>query len=197
MGKALDRVPIFKNLWYEDKDGNVLDFDPIMDDIEYKEKFYQVSNFLEIRSSMHSGNESRKDNFVVRFLKWLLRKLPSSWHSDSVNISGHCTVNGAWPIVKYLVEERGWKMHDACVLYGSCCERCDNILTWEALGQAPDPQYLKESRTWCYYCKYVDPDYHNKKFIKDIYTEYFFYTDKNITHKLREYRKEPPKDEGI
>jgi len=111
MGKSIDNVPNFESLWYEDVDGNVLDFDPIIDDVKYTQKFYQVTNFLEVSSSMHSGNNRRKDNFVVRFLKWLLKNAPSSWHSDSSNIRFNTTINGSWPVVKYLVEQRNWSFH--------------------------------------------------------------------------------------
>ena len=177
----IDNIPKYRTLWYEDEKGDELDFDishgfPDMKNIEGD--VYQHADSLVVTHSICLCNNGRKDKWPVRFLKWALKKLPYSWKSrgDSGGMigRGETTLNCAYPIVKYLVEQRKWHFAEACIAAGNLCERCMNIAIWEAEGEdmAQHEHYMRVTNTHCLYCRHMDPEHHNRYVMKVCYRKY-------------------------
>ena len=81
-------------------------------------------------------------------------------------MSGSSTINCAFPFLKYLVEERGWTLNDAAILYTDMCEGCANVCLQE-LGESMDGHDPMETNTFCPYCKYVRPERYEQEMSKD------------------------------
>jgi len=164
----LDLLDKPKTYWYEDLKGNEIPWDihgsgdPFPPNYS-KGEVYQHTVGLEVRESI--CQEYKDPAWPVRFLKWLIRKMPSSWQGNPSQIfAGGSTVNCAYPVIKYLVENRDFSLNEAAVLSSQLCERCFNICCWEVEGHdlALEQHYLDTSNTSCKYCEIIDQDYFNK-----------------------------------
>lgn len=171
----LDNIPKYRTLWYEDEHGNEIDFDFKHGFPDFKNitgDVYQHSDSAVVSHSINLCNNMQDDKWPVRFLKWLMNKMPSSWHARKSHVlRGETTINCVYPIVKYLVEERDWSFPEACVAGSNLCERCLNIALWELEGTDLDTEeyYLNTTNTHCMYCKHIDYDHHAKYVPKAMY----------------------------
>jgi len=159
----LDNLPEPETLWYEDQNGEKMDFDLSLGCPESKEgqTLYQHSESACVRQTICGDYKEAK--WPIRFLKWLSRKMPNSWQGRAGTLAaGETTINCLYPVVKYLVEERDWHFSDACVSASRLCERCMNICLWECEGHDyinKEQHYLSSAKTYCRHCNDIDQDY--------------------------------------
>lgn len=73
----------------------------------------------------------------------------------------HSTINCVWPILKYLVEERGWGIDHAAVLASDLCDGCMNVVL-EEFGEDMEGHNPMETNTSCPYCPIIRPEYYEK-----------------------------------
>jgi hypothetical protein len=153
-------------LYYEDKNLKRIDWDitqGLPDDPKAK---YQIYKGLEVRESIVRVGGCQRAKWPVRFLEWLAERMPQRWKaikSGEIYVGGS-TVNCMYPVIKYLVEKRGWGLNDAAVLCGEICGRCMNLLLQETdpnftFASMPSDYFKKARGTWCKHCKIIDPDY--------------------------------------
>lgn len=162
----IDSISKPKTFWYEDLDGNEIPWDIYSDDpfpSNYKQKeVYQNCVGLEVR---HSVCKQHSDPaWPIRLMKWIIKKMPNSWKGNPSEIyAGSTTINCCYPIVKYLVENRGFSFNEAAVAASQMCERCMNLCLVELANEQVSPGYFDRiSSTHCKYCKEMDPEYNNK-----------------------------------
>ena len=159
----IDQINPPCTFYYEDKQGNNVPF-KLIDGFPNAEWHAQHLKQVSVQHTICFGNRPGKDLWIVSALKWLLRKCPSSWRKPEPSMSMGSTVNCCWPVIKYLVDQRGWDLDDACVLCGDCCERCYNFMEAEVTGQPTNTHYFNTSHTHCHLCKELDPE-HNYRYI--------------------------------
>ncbi len=112
----LDNLPRQDLLWYQDQDGNKFDqstWDSLPKDSS--KTWYQHLLEPSVRHNVYQGHIKKK--WPVRLLKWMINRMPTSWHGQSLLIySSGTTINCIYPIVKYLVENKGWHFSEACAV---------------------------------------------------------------------------------
>lgn len=170
----LDNINEPRTFWYEDQDGNDVPFE--WGDVPKVEGgCYQHSVNMEVSHSICTQFEDPA--WPIRFLKWLIKKMPNSWKgSPSQLCRGTSTINGCYPIVKYLVEKRDFSFNDAAVVASQLCERCMNICLWELEGHdlTLEESYLSNTTTFCDYCKDIDAAYEQQHKLWCCYRTYKF-----------------------
>jgi hypothetical protein len=164
----LDKIEKPCTFWYEAKDGTNVPFE-LTEGFPEKEWHAQHSKSVIVQHSLCFGSRKGEDRWPVRLAKWLLRKMPDSWKKPTIAFSMGSTINCGYPIIKYLVEQRGFKFYEACVVAGDLCERCLNICLWETTNEPIDQNYLRTANTTCYNCKYIDEAYFTNRQIKAAY----------------------------
>jgi len=172
----LDNISEPATLWYEDKDGNRLEQSTIPEMPDGWK--YQYSKHVGVTESVCM--QSKDPKWPVRCLKWTIRHLPRSWQGHPSQIArGEMTINCVYPIIKYLVENRKWRINEAAVAAASTCERCMNICLWELEGKdlATEQHYLDTVNTSCDYCKEIDPAHIEKKKVRACYRALKFNKD--------------------
>lgn len=164
----LDRISKPTTFWYEDRNGNSVPFELTHGFPEGKEWHSQHSTYVLVQDSICFGNRPGKDLWIVRALKWLLRKCPNKWRKPEVCMAFNTTINCAYPIVKYLIEQRHFGFNDACVVSGKLCGRCLNMVLDDLDGK--DAVLTPcDSNTFCKYCKEIDPLHHYKYIARRCY----------------------------
>lgn len=157
--KAIDRISKPCTFWYEDTDGNDVPFD-WQKGMPNRKWHAQHSKSVLVQHTICFGhNKNGKDLWPVKLAKWLIRKMPDSWKKPTVSFSFNSTINCCFSVVEYLIQQRNFTFNDACVAVADACERCMNILIWEAEGKPVDNNYLKTANTNCKYCEEIDPEY--------------------------------------
>jgi hypothetical protein len=160
----LDNLDKPKHYWYEDLDGNEIDWDwksnnPFPDNYSEGE-VYQHCISLEVSHSI--CKQHKKPAWPIRMLKWLISKMPNSWQGNPSQIFvGHSTIGSAYPIIKYLVENRKFRLDEAAILASKLCERCYNVCLKE-LGDKSIQINYRTPNVNCSSCKYIDPDYNQR-----------------------------------
>lgn len=71
--------------------------------------------------------------------------------------SGESTVDFSYPILKYLIETRGWDLNRAAILVSEMCEGCLNVCLQE-LGEDMEGQDPYATTTFCHYCQIIRPE---------------------------------------
>lgn len=159
----LDEIPVPDTFWYEDEKGNRVDDKIFHGGGQEKSKWIQNSEYVVVRSStFYVGT---KPKLPVRILKWLLAKVPDSWKGDSWELTQSASINGSFPIIKYLIEERDFNFNEACVAASRMCDRCINLCCWECEDDdidAAKQDYLDTINTTCDYCKIIDITHYNR-----------------------------------
>jgi hypothetical protein len=72
-------------------------------------------------------------------------------------------INFSWPILKYLVAERGWDLSKATVLAADLCSDCLSTVLSELEGES----FNTPAGTRCFYCKYIRPEVYQAVIEKD------------------------------
>lgn len=164
----IDELKRPDNIYFVNSKWDKVDYD-INDDFTYENMVrqnssikYQIVKYLEVRESVcRVTNE--KDKWPVRFLKWLVERLPNSWKAGSAEVyCGGSTIGTMFPVIKYLVEKRGWSLDDSAILVSELCSRCSNVLDDEVLKTPATYNYNHFPDTWCKHCHTIDPKYNNK-----------------------------------
>jgi hypothetical protein len=159
----IDQVSKPCTFYYESETGENIPFE-LTDGFPELKWHAQHSKGVLVQHSICFGSRPGKDLWIVRALKWLVDRCPDTWKKPTSSMTFNSTLNGCWPVIKYLVDQRGWDFNNACVVCGDCCERCYNIMEAEVTGQSTNTLYFNTSRTHCKYCKELDPE-HNYKYI--------------------------------
>lgn len=156
----LDNISKPKLLWYEDSNGRRIDSPE-----PEKSDTYQFRMNLSVTSEVLG--DYKKPKWPIRFLKWLIDKMPVSWHGrERLVYKDRASINGAFPIIKYLVEVRNWDLNSSAAVYANMCERCANICIAETAGKRATNL---ANNTHCKYCKEIDPEYDSMYKIKNCY----------------------------
>ncbi len=71
--------------------------------------------------------------------------------------SAESTVNCSYPILKYLIETRGWDLNRAAILVSELCEGCMNVCLQE-LGEDMGGHDPYATTTFCHYCQIIRPE---------------------------------------
>lgn|SRR5574337_794104 len=152
--QALDKIIPPKTFYYEDKNGNEVPFNWNMGfpDFEWAE---QHSKGVVVQHTICFSGKSR-DNWAIRSLKWIIKILPNKWKKQG-HLTFNCTINHDYQIIKYLVENRGFKFNDACVVVSELCGRCSDIIYSELNGTIF--QDNAHPHMHCRYCNVIDPKY--------------------------------------
>ena len=154
----LDNLPRQELLWYQDQDGNKFnqnEWNGLPKDSS--KTWYQHCMNTTVEHTIYQGHVRKK--WPVRFLKWMIRKMPASWHGHSpLAYTGRTTIGCIYPIVKYLVENKGWHFSEACAVSSQLCEKCLNTCLDECQGTTSN----YSSKTYCDYCQYIDPGHLEK-----------------------------------
>lgn len=166
------------SMWAENKVGERVghwDRGGFVPKLGYSEKdiFYTYSKNACVRDSVFRKPQDPK--WPVKFLLWLISKMPYSWKKISHNLGGgEVTINCIYPIVKYCVEKKGWGFSESVEFGASTCERCLNLLLYEIEGEdlSKHEDYFKKVGTFCEYCKELDPDYHYRYRARSCYRAY-------------------------
>lgn len=165
----IDRVqPPQHNLWYEDKDGKRLPPGPLhAPDEPPKGSVYQYFEDVIVKLSCCSVNNGRYES--IWFLHWIekayqrfFRMMPSKWKRMTHPVSSESGVPKKSDAIMYLINKRGFGACDAIMIISKACERCWNILEWDAVGKKYDQHYLDTVHTSCDSCKVIDPIYYKK-----------------------------------
>jgi len=161
----LDLLKPLDTLWFEDEDGNKLDWNIGMipqTPAQYKEGLaYQHSHDLIVEHSICKPYVEPK--WPVRWLIALIDIMPNKWKGSSNEIFRGATSisNGSYEMIKYLVEQRKFSLVDAHIVLSQMCSRCYNICNYELQGQI----YQANGNTYCKHCKIIDPEYATKHHI--------------------------------
>jgi len=165
----IDKLNPPECLYYEDTNLKKVGVDNINEIPTDPRIEYQISKFLVVQESICRVGSQQKAKWPVKLLEWALNKMPQRWKAiKSGQIAGGITtINGMYPVIKYLVEKRNWNLNDAGIICAGICGRCSNKLLQEV-----DPSftllpmrvdYFEGAKgTWCKYCKIIDPDYDKK-----------------------------------
>lgn len=159
----VDNLPKPDVLWFEDEDGNKIDVDVShgMPDFPDGQKWYMHTKYPIVRHKINTCGVP--DKWPVKCLKWVINKCPSNWKGNPTNVyASNTSISFSYPLVKYLVENRNWSFDEAVIMASNLCERCFNIACWSCEGYDyvnSQQRYLTNTRTYCRYCKYFDPDY--------------------------------------
>jgi len=149
----IDLIPKPCTFYYEDVNGENIPYE--LTECHHPQNWHaQHSKNVIVQHSINFAGRTN-DAWPIRMLKWVIQKLPNKWKRDC-EFSMACTINCGFPVIKYLVDRRGFRFYEACVAYSDLCERCSNMVEDEAngvIGQTYD------SRTYCKYCKVIDPEY--------------------------------------
>ncbi|HEX3038185.1 MAG TPA: hypothetical protein VHO94_04230 [Oscillospiraceae bacterium] len=171
-----------KTLWYEDKDGNLID----CKENEIPENaYYQVSRFPQMLTETHRKliRKDEVDNckhprkFRRKTSGWVdgifgrectrcggtqTRKRfhfwPKKWdaYGSRELFEGHCTWNDEKTILA-MVSSGDYTLSEAILVYTSACERCMNVLAYKytngADGYAEHSEEWKKCNTSCDFCK--------------------------------------------
>lgn len=158
--KAIDKITPPCTFYYEDIDGNFVPFDYQKGMPDHDKPWHaQHSKGVLVQHSICFGKRNKKlDAWPVRLLKWLLRKAPQSWKKSDISMSFHSTINSAYPIIKYLVEQRQFRFNDACVVASEMCGRCSDICEGDINGTTVIPNYNLPN-VYCKFCDIIDPQY--------------------------------------
>ena len=158
--RAIDKLKPPCLFYYEDTEGNNIPYDLVNDPPNHPRKWYaQHSLDVSARHEICFGFY-KKDLWPIKFMKWLMRKMPESWkRADKFGYSSH-TIHGGFPMVKYLVEQRGFSFTEACVTCGNMCGRCQDICEADINGTTYVKDYTLPN-THCQSCDILDPDYIN------------------------------------
>lgn len=166
----INNLPKPETIWFEDKDGNKLDWS-LSSSPDMPEGWeYQISYNTVVTESICGHSQDPK--WPVKFLMWLIKVMPKKWQKiTSQRMQFSSTINCVYPIVKYLVEKKKWSFNDACIASANLCERCLNICLWEIEGQDLrfHKFYLDKTHTTCKSCCYIDPDYLEQRKVKACY----------------------------
>lgn len=155
--RAIDKISPPDTFYYEDVEGNFLPFDLQKGMPDHDKPWHaQHSKHVLVQHSIVFGTD-KDDKWPVKALKWLLQKMPDSW-KKSWSMSFNSTINSAYPMVKYLVEQRKFRFNDACVAVSEMCGRCSEICEGDLDGVVVVPDY-KWPNMYCKYCDVIDPEY--------------------------------------
>lgn len=69
------------------------------------------------------------------------------------------SINGGFPIVKYLVEQRNFTFNEACIIYSQMCEKCANHCLYE-LGDLQHKVNYNNIKMLCEHCETIDPEHY-------------------------------------
>lgn len=166
----IDNLPEPETIWYEDENGGKLPFD--LKSCEHPTGWKYQHAYSAVVTESICGHY-RDAKWPIRAIMFVVRMLPNSWKQRNSQICcGSSTINCVYPIVKYLVDKRGWRFTDACIASSKLCERCLNICLWEVEGQDLrfHQHYLDTVRTTCDSCWDIDPDYRERKRVKACYS---------------------------
>lgn len=153
--RAVDKISPPCTFYYEDTDGNEVPFD-YQNGMPDRIWHAQHSKGVLVQHSIVFG-DVREDKWPVKVLKWILYKLPESWRKSS-SMSFNTTINSGYPMIKYLVEQRGFRFNEACVAVSTMCGRCGDICDNEINGLPVSLDY-KWPNQYCSYCNVIDPEY--------------------------------------
>ena len=153
--RAIDKISPPDTFYYEDTDGNMVPYD-YQKGMPDRKWHAQHSKHVIVQHSICFGTDS-SDKWPVRLLKWLLKKMPSSWNKQW-SMTFNATINSAYPMVKYLVEQRQFRFNDACVAVSEMCGRCGDICEGDMNGVVIVPDY-KWPNMYCKFCDVIDPEY--------------------------------------
>lgn len=155
--KLLDKLSPPETLWYEDAEGNEIDWD--------KRSYMPPDNWSGGRMYQHSMNvvvehsiceDYQRGHWVVRFLYWLISKMPTKWQRmSSQRYRGQTGIGAGFDIINYLVRQRNFRFEEACVIYADLCEHCINKCEYDLVGRV----YSSNSNTYCKHCPTIDPKY--------------------------------------
>ena len=165
--KRIDSLSKPCTFYYEDVKGNNIPYE--LTDVVPHEKWYaQHFKNVEVHHSICFGADgsSKKDKWPIRFLNWVIYKMPASWKKPVKSLNFSSTINCSYPIIKYLVDNKQWSFNEACVASKELCERCLNLALDEVGSfQNMGSQYYMNIKhpTSCEYCKIMDPIHFNKR----------------------------------
>lgn len=170
----LDNIPKPCTFYYEDTEGNNIPFDMKKDMFPPSGKWHaQHSKYVQVQESICFGSSGKanKDKWPVKFINYILYKLPASWKKVHPCMTFNSTINCCWPIVKHLVENRKWSFNEACVASADLCERCLNRVLDDIGGiqVAMNQHYYDTVNTSCKNCVYIDPDHYERRKVKAAY----------------------------
>src|SRR3972149_5415813 len=134
----LSRLRPLPHYWYESEDG----------------KRRWVPTDEEMKQTDHLG--LMDGEFQVQRLRMPMVTDPMTTNQGRL-AQGESTFNGADALVLALMLNHGWRLVDACALYGAACERCMTILEEAATGEPYAERAT--SHTHCELCAQVDPEY--------------------------------------
>ena len=167
----IDNIPKPISFWYELEDGSKSIGVPDGPRAIPKNWKYQHSVNLEVSYSICAPTKSPK--WPIKILNWIIAHAPNEWRGNYSQIyCDHSTINHDYLVIKYLVEQRKWSFHDACIALANLCSRCNNICSWECEGDdnyALQKQHLSTMNTQCEYCQFIDPNYYEQNRIKHCY----------------------------
>lgn len=153
---AIDRIPEPNAFWFEDAQGKEMYWNPYSSSFPQNWTEMHSKNLL-VQYSIHYHNPKRnQDHWVVRFLKWALKKLPSNWNAHN-SVKFENGINHSYWLVKYLVEHRKFNFWQAGIVASEMCSRCQNICEAEMNNTINNK--VHENGVCCSYCKFVDPGY--------------------------------------
>lgn len=143
-----DIIPKPRHYWHEDKDGNITSPDDLWTCHPPSDKEYQHSKELVISYRIGQNNETL--------------------YKGSTSIS-----DGSYPLIKYLVDTKGWRFFHACLLITEICSRCQCILENEA-GLS---NWLVSGGGFCGYCEILDPQFAQFYKIRQVYRAWYNHRD--------------------
>ena len=163
----IDNLPKPCTFYYEDVDGNNIPFE-LTEGFPHTKWCAQHFKNVEVHHSICFGSDgsSRKDKWPIRFLNWVIYKMPASWKKPKKTIDFSSTISCCYPIIKYLVDNRKWSFSEACVASKELCERCLNLALDEvgSIQNMGNKYYTNiKHNTSCEYCKIMDPIHFNKR----------------------------------
>ena len=157
----------FKNFWWEDAEGNVLDKDPDVVNPPDGAEIYWSCFPCQLREEMNHYGPHPKGfrKFLSKIPvigKYVLKHTRKTFqHMGTFN----CTYGGkiSQDTIIAMVQVGGYTLEQAMWVYGKACERCGNALIYKYLGEGndgypEDSEEYKNCNTRCQFCK-TEEDY--------------------------------------
>jgi hypothetical protein len=152
-----DSIPKPRHYWHEDEAGNTTSPDSLVLCNPPSDQEYQHSKELIVAYNI------RHDNKAL--------------YKGSTSIS-----DSSFPLIKYLVDIKGWRFFHACILITELCSRCQCILENEA-GISNCSRI--HGGGYCEYCEMLDPPFAQLYKIRAVYRAWFHHRD--IKEAYKEY----------
>jgi hypothetical protein len=167
----LDKIPDPETFWFEDSKHKKIEHNIWSNTPPFPANWYSMhSKSLQVNYSVYYHDQRESDHFVIRFLNWLLSKMPAKWYRRQAPVKIESSISHSWILIKYLVDNRKFSFYDASVTVSEMCGRCLGMCENELNGKN---FVYATNHGCCKYCSVIDPGYLECRRIHSCYRAYF------------------------